>query len=74
MMASEPLEYMASRPSRLVQAVQSYGQKLFRFIRSRVRSEEEAQDILQDVWYQLSLQPEIEAIESISGWLFRVAR
>lgn len=68
------MEAMAGRTKNILQAIQDYGRQLSGFIRSRVSNEEEAEDILQDVWYQLSRQPEIEAIESISGWLFRVAR
>jgi RNA polymerase sigma factor (sigma-70 family) len=59
---------------RVIQAVRTYGKQLFSFIRGRVPTDEDAEDILQDVWYQLSNQPEVEAIESVSGWLFRVAR
>ena len=58
----------------IIQAIQDYGRQLFGFIRSRVKTNEDAEDILQDVWYQLSNQPEAEAIESVSGWLYRVAR
>ncbi len=39
-----------------------------------MRSEEDAEDILQEVWYQLSQIINLEDIESLSGWLFRVAR
>lgn len=59
---------------RVIQAVRTYGKQLFSFIRGRVPTDEDAEDILQDVWYQLSNQPEIDAIESVSGWLYRVAR
>ena len=55
-------------------AVKDYGRQLFGFIRGRVNTDEDAEDILQDVWYQLSNVPEAEAIESVSGWLHRVAR
>lgn len=58
----------------VIQAVRTYGRQLFGFIRGRVPTDEDAEDILQDVWYQLSNQPEVEAIESVSGWLYRVAR
>jgi RNA polymerase sigma factor (sigma-70 family) len=58
----------------IIQAIQAYGRQLFGFIRSRVKTNEDAEDILQDVWYQFSNQPEREAIESVSGWLYRVAR
>lgn len=66
--------HMAGRRQNIIQTVKEYGSRLFGFIRSRVPSDEDAQDILQDVWLQFSNQPELEAIESISGWLHRVAR
>jgi RNA polymerase sigma factor (sigma-70 family) len=56
------------------QVVQQYGNRLFRFIRGRVSNDADAEDILQDVWYQLSRVVDVESIEQISGWLFRVAR
>ena len=62
------------RQSTLVETIKLYGNKLFRFIRGKVSSDEEAEDILQDVWYQLSALVDLDDIDSISGWLFRVAR
>ncbi|MCX2573611.1 RNA polymerase sigma factor [Pedobacter sandarakinus] len=58
----------------IIATVAHYGKRLFGFIRGRVSTDEDAEDILQDVWYQLSNQPEANAIEQISGWLYRVAR
>lgn len=58
----------------LIKVIGDYGRQLFGFIRSRVRSNEDAEDILQDVWYQLSSQAKLDDIESISGWLYRVAK
>lgn len=58
----------------IISTVAYYGKRLFSFIRGRVNTDEDAEDILQDVWYQLSNQPEVGAIEQISGWLYRVAR
>lgn len=54
--------------------VADYGKKLFSFIRERVGSIEDAEDILQDVWYQFSNLASISEIESISGWLYSVTR
>jgi RNA polymerase sigma factor (sigma-70 family) len=65
---------MAGEKQNIIQAVKNYGRQLFGFIRSRVNSEEDAEDILQDVWYQFSSQTKSEDIISISGWLYRVAR
>ena len=54
--------------------VEEYSSRLFGFIRGKVSSRVEAEDILQEVWYQLSKVVELDAIEQMSGWLFRVAR
>lgn len=49
--------------------------RLFNFIRSRVKSTVEAEDILQDVFYQLvRVSEDVNTIEKISSWLFQVAR
>jgi RNA polymerase sigma factor (sigma-70 family) len=58
----------------IIQTVQDYGNRLFSFIRNRVKSDEDAQDILQDVWYRLSNVNEAEPIEQVGSWLFTVAR
>lgn len=63
-----------SSPPKLGQVVKDYSTRLFRFIRGRVGSDEDAEDILQDVWYQLSVSVNIEEISQLSGWLYRVAR
>lgn len=56
-------------------AVRSQRKRLFDFIRKRVRTEEDAEDILQDVFYQLVSSYSItEPIEQLSSWLFAVAR
>jgi RNA polymerase sigma factor (sigma-70 family) len=39
-----------------------------------VKSDEDAEDIMQDVWYQLTNAINITEIEQMSGWLFRVAK
>ena len=49
--------------------------KLLGFIRSRVSSVEEAEDILQDVFYQFIVGFEtIESIDRVTSWLYSVAR
>jgi len=49
--------------------------KLLSFIRGRVRSAEEAEDILQDVFYQFVAGFEaIESLDRITSWLYSVAR
>src|SRR5665647_2671495 len=65
---------MAQRQQTIQNAVQNYGKRLFSFIRSRVKNDEDAEDILQDVWYQLSSIIDTEPIEQLSSWLYRVSR
>ncbi len=49
--------------------------RLFDFIRRRVRTEEDAEDILSDVFYQLMSSYSVtEPIEKMTSWLFTVAR
>ncbi len=49
--------------------------RLLDFIRRRVRNESDAEDIVQDVFYQLAATYSVtEPIEQLTAWLFRVAR
>jgi len=49
--------------------------KLLGFIRNRVSSVEEAEDILQDVFYQfVAGYDTIESLDRVTSWLFSVAR
>lgn len=57
---------------RIGDSMKEYGKRLFAFIRGKVNTDEDAQDILQDVWYQLSNTTEI--IDQAGAWLYRVAR
>jgi RNA polymerase sigma factor (sigma-70 family) len=65
---------MTEKRQNIIQTVGLYGKQLLGFIKSRVGNNEDAEDILQDVWYQYSNLDEIEAVESVSGWLYRVAK
>jgi RNA polymerase sigma factor (sigma-70 family) len=49
--------------------------KLLGFIRSRVSNVEEAEDILQDVFYQfVSGFKDIQSLDRVTSWLYSVAR
>ncbi len=49
--------------------------KLLGFIRNRVSTVEEAEDILQDVFYQFVAGFEtIESLDRVTSWLYSVAR
>lgn len=55
-------------------AIKNYGKGLLSFIRRRVKNDADAEDILQDVWYQLSSVVNAAPIEQTGAWLYRVAR
>jgi RNA polymerase sigma factor (sigma-70 family) len=74
MIATENILMAGSPNQSIVSAVSSYGKRLFGFIRKKVKSDEDAEDILQEVWYQLSNVVNLGEIEQVSGWLFKVAR
>lgn len=65
---SEKKNYFISR------TIAKFGNRLANFIRSKVGTNEDAEDILQEVWYQLSSFADLEQLENISAWLYRVAR
>ena len=64
-----------NREASLSRTVRSEQNRLLNFIRKRVRTEEDAEDILQDVFFQLAANYSVtEPIEQITAWLFTVAR
>lgn len=52
--------------------ISEFSNRLFAFIKKRVATTEDAEDILQDVFYQLA--GNTKPIEQLSSWLFTVAR
>jgi RNA polymerase sigma factor (sigma-70 family) len=56
----------------ITQVINDYSKRLLGFIKKRVSNDEDAEDILQDVFYQFigNTQP----IEQLTGWLYTVAR
>ncbi len=68
-------EEEANRNGAVEQAVRRERGRLFNFILRRVRSREDAEDILQDVFYQLVTSYSVtQPIEKLTSWLFTVAR
>ena len=65
---------MTEKSVNIVKAVGEYGKGLFNFIKRKVASEADAEDILQDVWCQFSNIDDIDEIEQPRSWLYRVAR
>lgn len=65
---------MTEQQNSIQYAVKNYGKRLFGFIRSRVNTDEDAEDILQDVWYKLISVIDTEPIGQLSSWLYRVSK
>jgi len=64
-----------SQDDRLAKTFERERGRLRRFIRRRVADIDEAEDILQDVFYELvRAERLVEPIEQVGAWLFRVAR
>jgi RNA polymerase sigma factor (sigma-70 family) len=59
----------------LTETVNKERRRLFEFIRKRVPETEDAEDILQDVFIELTENLRVDnVIERVSGWMYRVAR
>lgn len=60
----------------LEELIQAHQPRLRSFIRGRVSNKEDAEDILQDVFYQLvkAADNTINPVEQVTAWLYRVAR
>jgi len=65
----------AEQDRRIVDVVDREQSRLRRFIRGRVPDPRDAEDILQDVFYELvEANRLLMPIDHVTGWLFRVAR
>jgi RNA polymerase sigma factor (sigma-70 family) len=62
----------AAQKRNITQVVNDYSKRLLGFIRKRVANEADAEDILQDVFYQFI--GNTEPIEQLTSWLFTVTR
>jgi RNA polymerase sigma factor (sigma-70 family) len=62
----------AERNQNIAETITAYSKRLLGFIRKRVSSKEDAEDILQDVFYQFA--GNTQPIEQVTSWLFTVAR
>ncbi len=66
---------MAEQDQRISEAIEREQSRLRNFIRRRVADREDADDILQDVFYELvEAYRLLEPVEQVTAWLFRVAR
>lgn len=69
-----PNSLSADRNNQVSRIVYDAGERLMRFIRARVPSDADAEDVLQDVWQQLVTTLEDGPVERVGAWLYTVAR
>jgi RNA polymerase sigma factor (sigma-70 family) len=73
--AADGVERRNEQNRRIGEVIQREGRKLLRFIRRRVRDQTDAEDILQEVLYELTeAYRMIKPVEQAGAWLYRVAR
>ncbi|GHE32992.1 MULTISPECIES: RNA polymerase sigma factor [Sphingobacterium] len=66
---------MAQKNSKSVtDLIKTYSGQLLRFVKGRVKRDEDAEDILQEVWFQFSRLTNIDELENVGAWLYRVTR
>jgi RNA polymerase sigma factor (sigma-70 family) len=71
----EPGEQRSEQNRRISEVIHRERRRLFHFIRKRVDNEGDAEDILQDVFYELiEAYRLMKPVEHASAWLYRVAR
>ncbi|SRR6266403_399438 len=66
---------MAEQDQRISEAIEREQSRLRNFIRKRVADQDDAEDVLQDVFYELiEAYRLMKPIEQVTAWLFKVAR
>ena len=73
--AADGVERRNEQNRRIGEVIQREGRKLLRFIRRRVKDQTDAEDILQEVFYELTeAYRMMKPVEQAGAWLYRVAR
>lgn len=72
--ATHTLNMSYKKTSSISEVVKNYGSQLLRFINGKVKKIEDAEDILQEVWYQTSRLTNIDELENVGAWLYSVTR
>ena len=70
----EPSDAQGPDPQRVGTAYRREAPRLRAFIRSRVASGEDAEDILHEVFAQAARPNVLAAVDDVVAWLFRAAR
>ena len=65
-----------NKSSQVEELIKEHQPRLKSFIRKSVSNEEDAKDVLQDVFYQLiyTMEEAADPIEQVTAWLYRVTR
>jgi RNA polymerase sigma factor (sigma-70 family) len=72
---ANPVEQRGEQNRRISEVIQRERRRLLNFIRKRVGDEGDAEDILQDVFYELIAAYRLmQPVEQVGAWLYRVAR
>src|ERR1700722_4412302 len=72
---TETVAQRTEQNHRISEVIQQERRRLLHFIRKRVDDEGDAEDILQDVFYELTEAYRLmKPIEQVGAWLYRVAR
>ena len=73
--AAEHVDQRSEQNRSISEVIQRERQRLFHFIRKRVDDQGDAEDILQDVFYELTEAYRLmKPVEQAGAWLYRVAR
>ena len=73
--AAEHVEQRTDQNRRISEVIERERRRLFQFIRKRVDDQGDAEDILQDVFYELTEAYRLmRPVEQVGAWLYRVAR
>jgi RNA polymerase sigma factor (sigma-70 family) len=72
---AEHAQRRAEENRRISEVIQRERRRLLRFVQKRVEDQGDAEDILQDVFYELTEAYRLmKPIEQVGAWLYRVAR
>lgn len=63
-----------SKGNQVTSVIEKYGKQIFGFLRNKLGNTQDAEDILQEVWFQTSNVANLHDIQNISSWLYSVAR
>ncbi|GAA4133752.1 RNA polymerase sigma factor [Sphingobacterium kyonggiense] len=70
----QPEEMQLKNSKSFSDTVKKYSSQLMSFVKARVRKTADAEDILQEVWFQFSRLTNMDQLENAGAWLYAVTR